>query len=277
MKNRRTRLITIGRYVLLTILALVFVFPVLWSVVGSFKSARDIIAIPPKFVFEPTLDNYLNLQSSDIPILGAFLNSVVISVTSTLLALALAALAGYALGRLRPKGRNAISTAILVTRMIPPIVLIIPIFLFYSATGMLDTLIGLIIPYTALNVPLATLLLTSFFETIPRELDEAAAVDGCGVFRTFWSITLPLTAPGLVAAAIFSFALAWNDYILALPLTSQRAIPMTIVASMVRTEEGVLWGKLNVIVVIMIIPMAILTILAQRRLVSGLVAGSVKE
>jgi multiple sugar transport system permease protein len=273
----RTRAALIGRYLLLTVLALVFFFPVLWSILGSFKSPRDIIAIPPKFFFEPTLDNYLNLEVSSIPIFGAFMNSVVISVTSTLLALAFSALAGYSLGRLRPRGGTTITTAILVTRMIPPIVLIIPLFLFYSAAGMLDTLVGLIIPYTALNIPLATLLLMSFFETLPRELDEAAAVDGCGIFRTFWSITLPLTAPGLVAAAIFSFALAWNDFMLALPLTSRRAIPMTIVASMVRTEEGVLWGKLNVIVVIMIIPMAILTILAQRRLVSGLVAGSVKE
>lgn len=277
MHKTRTRAALIGRYLLLTVLALVFFFPVLWSILGSFKSPRDIIAIPPKFFFEPTLDNYLNLEVSSIPIFGAFMNSVVISVTSTLLALAFSALAGYSLGRLRPRGGTTITTAILVTRMIPPIVLIIPLFLFYSAAGMLDTLVGLIIPYTALNIPLATLLLMSFFETLPRELDEAAAVDGCGIFRTFWSITLPLTAPGLVAAAIFSFALAWNDFMLALPLTSRRAIPMTIVASMVRTEEGVLWGKLNVIVVIMIIPMAILTILAQRRLVSGLVAGSVKE
>jgi multiple sugar transport system permease protein len=277
MKRKRARLTAVFRYLLLTSLALVFFFPILWSVLGSFKSPRDIIAIPPKFIFEPTLDNYLNLEVSSIPIFGAFLNSVVISVTSTALALALSALAGYSLGRLRLKGRNAISTAILVTRMIPPIVLIIPIFLFYSASGMLDTLVGLIVPYTALNIPLATLLLMSFFETLPRELDEAAAVDGCGVFRSFWSITLPLAAPGLVAAAIFSFALAWNDFMLALPLTSRRAIPMTIVASMVRTEEGVLWGKLNVIVVIMIVPMALLTLIAQRRLVSGLVAGSVKE
>ncbi len=277
MRKLRTTATTVGRYLLLTALAFVFFFPVLWSVLGSLKSAKDIIAIPPKFIFEPTLDNYLNLEVSSIPILGAFLNSVIISVTSTAIALALSALAGYSLGRLRPRGRNTITTAILVTRMIPPIVLIIPIFLVYSATGMLDTLIGLIIPYTALNIPLATLLLMSFFEGLPRELDEAAAVDGCGVFRTFWSITLPLTAPGLVAAAIFSFALAWNDFMLALPLTSRRAVPMTIVASMVRTEEGVLWGKLNVIVVIMIIPMAILTLIAQRRLVSGLVAGSVKE
>lgn len=276
MKNRRA-LTNVGRYLLLTGLALVFFFPILWSVLGSFKSPADIIAIPPKFIFEPTLDNYRNLEVSSIPILGAFVNSVVISVTSTALALMIASLAGYALGRLRPRGRNTILTTILITRMIPPIVLIIPIFLFYSATGMLDTLVGLIIPYTALNIPLATLLLMSFFESVPRELDEAAAVDGCGVFQTFWRITLPLTAPGLVAAAIFSFALAWNDFMLALPLTSRHAIPLPIVASMVRTEEGVLWGKLNVIVVIMIIPMAVLTLIAQRRIVSGLVTGSLKE
>lgn len=266
-----------ARYVLIVALSAIFIFPIYWAVAGSFKSPKDIISTVPKFIFEPTLDNYLNLKIGNISITTAFWNSVIISVTSTLLSVAFAALAGYSLSRLRPKGRHVISVSVLLARMIPPIVIVVPIYIFYSAVGLHDTLIGLIIPYTALNIPLATVLLSSFFEKLPVELEEAAAIDGCGVFKTFWRIILPLTSPGIVATAIFSFELAWNDFILALPLTSQDAVPLTVVASMVRSEEGVMWGKLNVIIVITIIPMILLAFVAQKWLISGLVSGAVKE
>lgn len=268
---------TLARYVFVIALSLIFIFPIYWAVAGSFKQPKDIISTVPKFIFEPTLDNYLDLNIGNISISNAFWNSLVISTTSTLLSVSFAALAGYSLSRLRPRGRHVISVSILLARMIPPIVIVVPIYIFYSAVGMHDTLIGLIIPYTALNIPLATVLLSSFFEKLPVELEEAASIDGCGVFKTFWRIILPLTAPGLVATAIFSFELAWNDFILALPLTSQNAVPLTVVASMVRSEEGVMWGKLNVIIVITIIPMIVLAFAAQRWLISGLVSGAVKE
>lgn len=268
---------TITRYVLVIALSFVFIFPIYWAVAGSLKSPQDIISTVPKFVFKPTLDNYLNFSIGNINIVNAFWNSVVISVTSTLLSVSFAALAGYSLSRLRPRGRHVISVSILLARMIPPIVIVVPIYIFYSAVGLHDTLIGLIIPYTALNIPLATVLLSSFFEKLPVELEEAASIDGCGVFKTFWRVILPLTAPGLVATAVFSFELAWNDFVLALPLTSQEAVPLTVVASLVRSEEGVMWGKLNVIIVITIIPMIILAFVAQKWLISGLVSGAVKE
>lgn len=265
-------------YLLVAIIIGIFVFPLLWAVLLSFKSPMEIISLSPTLLKEPTLVNYQKLfQSSDIPFVKYFLNSVIISISSTVLSVALAAFAGYSLSRIMPVGSSTITVGILAARMLPPIVIILPLYLIYTKLGLMDTLIGLIIPYTALNIPLATWLLRSFFLGLPNELEEAAAIDGCNRFEAFLKVILPLAAPGLATTAIFSFELAWNDYLLALPLTNINAVPLTVVASMVRTEEGVAWGKLGAVITIMIIPVFLITLFSQRYLVSGLVSGSVKE
>ncbi len=265
-------------YAFLIVILIVFLFPIIWSVLVSFKEPLDIISLTPTFLYKPTLDNYIELfHATDIPFGRYFLNSVILSVFSTVLSLVIASLAGYSLARIKPHGSRIITLTVLLVRMLPPIAIIVPLYILYNKIGMIDSLIGLIIPYTALNIPLATWLLRSFFLDLPKELEEAAMIDGCSRLRAFFKIILPLAAPGLVATAIFSFELAWNDYILALPLTSVKAVPLTVVASMVRTEEGIVWGRLGAIITIMIIPVFLFTLLAQRYLVRGLVSGSVKE
>lgn len=266
------------RYALITVLLIFTLFPVFWAMLASFKKPMDAISMTPLFIFKPTLENYEELFTrTDIPFLKYFLNSVIISLTSMFISILFASMAGYSLARINPRGSKFITIFILAVRMLPPIVIIIPLYIFYNYFGLLDTLLGLIIPYTALNIPLATWMMLSFFKGLPKQLEEAAMIDGCGRVRTFLRVILPLTAPGIAATSIFSFILAWNDFLLALPLTSISAVPLPIVASSVRAEEGVLWGKLGAVITVLVIPVFIFTLFAQKYIISGLVSGAVKE
>lgn len=265
-------------YMIILIILGVTLFPLAWTILSSFKDPIEVISLQPSFIFKPTLDNYRSLfVLGKFTISKYFFNSVIISIVSTIISVAIACTAGYSLARIKPKGSNLIIIAILAARMLPPIVIIFPLYLFFNYLGMLDTLLTLIIPYTALSVPLATWILWSFFKGLPKQLEEAAMIDGCSRFRAFWQIILPLVAPGVAATAVFSFILAWNDFLLALPLTRINAVTLPIFASMVRTEEGVLWGRLGAIITIIIVPVFLFTLFAQRYLISGLVSGSVKE
>ncbi len=266
------------RYALITVLLIFTVFPVLWAMLASFKKPMDAISMTPLFIFKPTLENYSDLfTKTDIPFLSYFMNSVIISLTSMFISILFACMAGYSLARIRPRGSKFLTVFILAVRMLPPIVIIVPLYIFYNSIGILDTLVGLIIPYTALNIPLATWMMHSFFKGLPKQLEEAAMIDGCGRIRTFLNVILPLTAPGIAATSIFCFILAWNDFLLALPLTSISAVPLPVIASSVRAEEGVLWGKLGAVITILVIPVFIFTLFVQKHIISGLVSGAVKE
>ena len=259
------------------------VLPLIWIFLTSFKNDLDTLAYPPLFIFKPTFKNYLDLlvrglrSESGGSMLKPFWNSAVVTVSSTAISLAIACLAGYSLARLRPKGGNILMLAILGARMLPPIVLVIPVFQIMHSFRLLDSLVALIVPYTALNIPLATWMMYSFFLDLPFQLEEAAMVDGCTKLAAFRKIILPLTAPGLAATAIFGFVLAWNDLIFALPLTTFQAVTLPVIASRVRVEEGVLWGQLGAVASIMTIPVVIFTFAVQKHIIKGLTAGAVKE
>ena len=161
-------------------------------------------------------------------------------------------------------------------RMLPPAALVIPMFFIAFWTSTLDTQIALIVPYTALAIPLGAWMLQGFFLDLPKELEEAAIVDGATWWYAFTRVILPLTGPGLAAVAIFSFSLSWNDLLLALPLTTEDAITLPVVASRVRTDEGILWGNLGAVTTIIMLPMLLFTLLSQRWLIQGLSAGATK-
>ncbi|AYY12484.1 carbohydrate ABC transporter permease [Actinobacteria bacterium YIM 96077] len=264
-------------YAILGVTVLVALTPIVWLALTSVKSATDLIAWPPKIFFSPTLDNYREIfQTRQIPVSRYFVNSVVVTLVSTVVSVALAAFAAYALSRLRPRGHRFIGLLILSVRMLPPIALVSPLFLIASRLDVLDTRLALILPYIALNIPLATWMLQGFFMDLPRELEEAALVDGCGYIRTFLLIILPLTGPGLAAVSVFSFVLAWSDLVLALPLTRSDAATLPVLASSVRTEEGIQFGQLGVIAMLIVIPVALFTVVVRRWLVRGVTAGAVK-
>lgn len=262
-------------------LSLMFLFtvtPLLWMFLTSLKSGMDAFTYPPKFVFTPTLEHYIELltTASQVSILNSFRNSVIVTVVTTLLTLTLACVAAYSLARLRPRGAGALTVFIIGIRMLPPIVLVVPIFQIMQRLGLQDTLTALVIPYVGLTIPLATFMMYNFFLDLPKELEEAALVDGCTRLSAFWRIILPLTAPGLAATAIFTSLLPWNDLVLALPLTTIDATTLPVIASRVRVEEGVLWGQLGAIASIMTLPVVIFTFFVQRYIVHGLIGGAVK-
>jgi multiple sugar transport system permease protein len=254
------------------------VFPLAWMVLTSLKPANIAVSYPPKFFFIPTLEHYGQLLSgSGGEVLGrAFINSILTTGISMIVTLLIACPAAYSLSRLKPAGGAAMIVFIIGVRMLPPIVLVVPLFRIFQAMGLTDTQTALIIPYVGLSVPLATWMMIGFFLNLPRELEEAAMIDGCGRIKAFWHVILPLAAPGLAATSIFTGLLAWNDLVFSLPLTTVDAVTLPVIASRMRVEEGVLWGQLGAVSTIMIIPVVLLTFFVQRHIVQGIASGAVK-
>lgn len=254
------------------------VFPLAWMVLTSVKPANIAVSYPPKFFFIPTLEHYGQLLSgSGGEVLGrAFINSILTTGISMIVTLLIACPAAYSLSRLKPAGGAAMIVFIIGVRMLPPIVLVVPLFRIFQSMGLTDTQTALIIPYVGLSVPLATWMMIGFFLNLPKELEEAAMIDGCGRIKAFWHVILPLAAPGLAATSIFTGLLAWNDLVFSLPLTTVDAVTLPVIASRMRVEEGVLWGQLGAVSTIMIIPVVLLTFFVQRHIVQGIASGAVK-
>lgn len=271
----------IFNYAVSLILVFIVLAPLFWMFLMSIKSEADIIAWPPKFIFDPTIENYrdifFNPANSRLNFVHCLKNSVVVTIITLVISLFLSTLASYSLGRLRPVGYMGINYMILGLRMIPPIAIVVPLFIIWNKIGLYDNIWGLIIPYVAVSIPLATWLLEGFFESIPRNLEDAASIDGCTGFQAFYKIILPLAAPGIAATSIFSFSLAWNNLTLPLPLTMTKAATLPVLSSQVRTDEGLLWGQLGAYSILMIVPMIIFTIFSSKYLIGGVSAGAVKE
>jgi multiple sugar transport system permease protein len=259
----------------------IILLPLLWVVMLSLKNHADILAWPPKFIFSPTIENYKAIFSPDsnqnLPFLRVFINSLIVTFSTLIVSISLSSMAAYSLGRLKPRGKMALNYLILGLRLIPPIAIVVPLFLIWNRFGLYDTRLGLIIPFIALDIPLSTWLLQGFFESIPGNLEDSAVIDGCSRFQAFYKIILPLAAPGIAATSIFSFSLSWNELTLPLPLTLTKAATMPVLASQVRTDEGILWGQLGAYSTLMIVPMVIFTIFAAKYLISGISSGAVKE
>ncbi len=284
MKKRRGAGYLIGMtlvYAALVLAAFISVFPIFWIASMSIKLPRDAIALPPVIFFQPTLESYERLfisgwQASSINI-GLYLrNSVVIAVSSTAASMAVSLFAAYSLSRFRFKGRNMLGFIIIATRMLPPIATIVPMFLLMHALNLIDSHVGLIMAYTAINIPFAVWMLRGFVDEIPTELEEAAHIDGCSRLGALFKVVLPLMAPGLAAASVYAFLLAWNDFALALILTSREAKTLPLMVMSFFTSEGIEWGPMSAAVTVTLIPPIIFVMLIQRHLAKGLTMGAVK-
>jgi len=255
------------------------VVPVLWLVSTSFKRQIDYLAYPPKLIPPNwTLDGYRVLFKQNE--LGHFfINSVVITLASTALAVFLGALAAYTLARAKLPFRlnGIIAFWMLLTRMYPAIATAIPYFLIMRDLHWLDTRQALIVTYTAFNLPFVVWLLIGFYEELPPELERAAMVDGCNAWQRFWKMVLPLSAPALVATAILSAVLAWNEFLFAVMLTRLEAKTLPVVMSGFITDKGMQWDQMTALGVITILPVLIFALAVQRYLVRGLTLGAVKE
>ena len=252
-------------------------FPALWILLTSLKTETELVSRPITYwPHRPTLDNYVT-AFQDQPLLRFLGNSVAVAGLSTILTLLVSACAAYAIARLNLKRRDWILTTIVASSMFPLITLLVPIFETMRALGLLNTYIALVLPYTVLSLPVCTLVLVSFFQNIPRDLENAAMIDGCTRLGALWRVVVPLAAPGVFTAGILSFVNAWDEFLLALSLSSSplmRTLPVGI--TLYQTEFVFPWPVISAALVVAIVPIAVLIAIFQERVVSGLTQGGIK-
>jgi multiple sugar transport system permease protein len=275
--SRRTRGLQAGLvYAALIILAAIFLFPLLWVLGLSLKTRLQVFAEPPLLVWWPTLENYADvLGRSDF--LLAFVNTLAVSGSAVLLSLCVGVPAAYAFARFPFHGRSFLFFALLVMRMLPPIAVLVPIYVLFSKLGLTTTRFSVVLAYSTFSLPLVVWIMRGFFEDLPRELEESAWIDGASRYRAFLHIVLPLAMPGIVAASILCLQLAWNDFLFAAVLTNNatQTLPVKMM-SFSAGDSGVDWGGLTASGILVILPMILFSFAAQRHLVAGLSSGAVK-
>lgn len=277
-----------GRTAFAAVVSLIYFFPVLWIFLTAFKSRQDALATPPALFFTPILDNFRSVffreviagggaaQSTDFGLY--FFNSIFIAGTSVVLALIIGTLAAYGFSRRPLKGNDTYLFIILTTRMMPPIVVIIPIFLMFRLSGLAGTYPGIILLYTAFNLPFSIWMVKSFFDELNREIEDAARMDGSSERRVFFRICLPQVLAGLAATLVFGLILTWNEFLFALLLTGVET--RTVPVAMARTlggELGVDYGLLAAIVTLFLIPIFFVTFLLQNQLLRGVTFGTIRK
>ena len=270
-----------------------FFFPLYYWTTTAFKNAKEIFNQPPNvWTFEPTLRNFEEVfgislgflrQQEVLPGGGNFYmaprlwDSIIVALGSTALAIIISTLAAYALSRMDFKGRHAFVGWVLSTRMMPPVAVAIPMFFIYKDIGLMDSHIGIILIHAVMNLPLAVLLLKSFFDDIPRDIDESALIDGASRFTIFRRIILPMAKGGIAATAVLCFIFSWTEFIYVLPLTQTGLKTVPVVSSSFVTSTGTAWGNMAALGVAAMVPAFIFILLVQKQLVRGLTLGSLKQ
>ncbi|MEW6422821.1 MAG: carbohydrate ABC transporter permease [Deinococcota bacterium] len=266
-----------ARNILLTVItyliALAFLFPLVWMILAAFKTEAQAFATPPAFWFTPTLENFEKALPSYFP---ALKNSLVAAIGSTLLAFVLGLPAAFALAVYPTRRAQGTLTWMLSTKMMPAVGVIVPLFLLFRDLHLLDTLTGLMLMYTTMNLPLVVWMMHSYMSEIPFAIYEAAKVDGAGVGQEFFRIALPLSTPGISATALLALIFAWNEVFFAINLTSSDAAPLSVFIGSFKTSEGLFWAQMSAAATLTVLPVLIFGWIAQRQLVRGLSFGAVK-
>ena len=271
--RRKARTLTL-RYASAIALTIVFLFPVYWLFMISFKTPDEIYHVPPLWTpSEIQFSNYYVLFK-DGDVLAIF-NSMVVAGSSSVIAVILGTLCAYSLARFRTGGEN-LAMWILSQRMIPPIAVVFPVFLIYVYFGLVDTFGGLILLYTAFNLPYVIWMMRGYIADIPLELEESALVDGCSRWAVIWKVVFPMVRSGLMATSVFSFVFAWNDFIFALVLTRTEVITFPVQLTHYFGGQSNFWGKIAAMSVLGTLPIFIAVTLMQRYLVRGISLGAVK-
>jgi len=275
----------------LGVAVLFFLFPIFWIFSTSFKNLKDAQSAVPRFLdFTPTLDNYRHIFTvTSANLVGGgtttsttefphfFFNSIVIDVTATVLALVIGTLAAYAFSRFRVPAKNDLLFFILSTRMLPPVAVLIPIFLMYTFLNLVDTYQGMILLYTTFNIPFAVWMMKGFIDEIPKEYEDAAMVDGYSRFQAFYKVIVPQSLPAAAATAVFLLITVWNEFVFAVQLTQSntRTAPPGIAAT--QTMGGIDWGLISAVSTIFVLPVVIFTFLVRNYLLRGVTFGAVRR
>ena len=252
-------------------------FPAVWILLTSLKTEAELVSKPITWwPHDPTLANYVQ-AFTDQPLLRYLGNSLTVALAATVASLLVSAMAAYAIARLNLRHRQLILTAIVASSMFPLVTLLVPIFETMRTLGLLNTYTALVLPYVVLNLPVCTLVLVGFFQSIPKDLENAAMIDGCTRLGALWRVVVPLAAPGVFTAGILAFVNAWDEFLLALSLNSSasmRTLPVGI--TLYQGEFTFPWPIISAALIVAIVPIAMLIALFQERVVSGLTQGGIK-
>ncbi|KQQ21792.1 ABC transporter permease [Rathayibacter sp. Leaf299] len=263
-------------WIALALAVVLYGFPFVYMLLTSLKTPLETIAVPPRILpTQWTLDNYVAALSRD-GVVASFINSIVTAVLSTAVSLVLAIPAAYAVTRFRTRLGRIFIVGALVMRMVPPIVVGAPMISIFRTLGIADTSLALAIAHTTISLPLSIWLMSSFFEAVPGELEEAAKIDGASRLGALWRVVIPVTAGGVAVTAIFAFLASWNEFLFALLLTAVRAQTTPIVIANFQTQFGLDWGAMTALAVLYSLPVILLTLVLQRHIVAGLTLGAVK-
>ena len=260
---------------IMVLFVLVYVSPYLWLVLTSFKSRADALSTVPKIIFQPTLSNYI-VAFFERGFINYLFNSFVIALVSSALVTILAYPAAYTFSRFRLKGDNHIFFVILTTRMGPGVLVAVPIYLMLSKIGLWDTHFIVILIHTAFNLAFAIWLIKGFIDDIPKDLDEAAWLDGLSPVKTAFKVVMPLCKPGIATTAIFSFIMSWGEFLYALLLTGNKAKTLPVAIAGLVTPHGTLWGQIAAVAVLTSLPVLVTAYWLQGYVVRGLTFGAVK-
>lgn len=272
------RVTSLVAFVVLFVFVVFELLPFYWTVITAFKKTSQIVAFSSVFWPAPwTMEQFDILLGPTRKFGTWYWNTIQVSVVSTLLSVIVAAMGGYGLTRLRWRGANFFSSSVLVAYLMPTIMMFIPMYQIFTALKLTNSLAGLMVAYPVFGLPFATWLMMGYYASIPREMEEAAMIDGCNHFQAFWKVVLPLTLPALMAAAMFSITLAWKEFIFAyIFLSKERLFTLTIGMAQMIIGDVLPWGELSAAALLMAIPVGILYVVGQRFMVAGLTAGAVK-
>jgi multiple sugar transport system permease protein len=269
----------------LLLVGLFFLFPIFWVLLMSFQTNQDILRIPPSLFFSPTLENFLAIISGklvtsagtlEVPFMGNLLNSVILSTASVAVSLLFGVPAAYAFARFRFRLGEDIAFTLLSFRFAPPLLVVLPLALYFQDLGLNNSYLGLVWVYQLISLPLILWIVRGYFEDMSPDIEHAFRIDGHSWFATFMKVSIPLARPGIAAAALLAFIFCWNNFIFALILASADKQPVTVGALAFVTASGIQYGQIAASIVLSIIPTLALALYAQRYLVEGLSLGAVK-
>ncbi len=285
-KKRALRTAGWGYTAITGFVGLIYFSPVLWIIMTAFKTRQDALATPPSFLFTPTLENftrvfYRTMENGDLISTGMglfFFNSIFIAGAGVLLAVIIGTLAAYGFSRYPLRGNDTYLFVILTTRMLPPIVVIVPIFLMFRITGLSGSYIGIILLYAMFNLAFSVWMMKSFFDELSTDVEDAARIEGASDLKVFFKICLPQLKAGLAATSVFALILTWNEFLFALLLTGSdtRTVPVAMARAM-GGQLGVDWGLLSSVITLFLIPVFIVTYILQNHLLRGVTFGTVKK
>ena len=259
----------------LILFAAVFIMvPIYWIISGAFNQQVDIFQL--KLLFTPTLENFKIIFKSPYNLLDKLFNSTVVAFSTVVVAIPLATIAAYSFSRFRLTGERIMFVMILSTQFVPAVVIVLPFFILFRDLGILDTKLSLVLVNLSLIMPFAIWMIKGFIDGIPLDTEEAALVDGSNRIQVIKNVVLPMALPGVITAAIFCFILAWNEFLFAVIITTNKAVTMPVGLSMFHAEEGVLWHLISAAGIMIMLPMFVLATLIQKHFVQGMTMGAVR-